>query len=135
MDKSLGTLLRFWGVFQFTQVQPLPSPHKQCWTRVSRVFFPSFNFVQCGGRENCKKILKRMHCFKRKPRNDRKKLKIAVLSQGLFSRIVGMTIKKSNEDGQTHFVKRRLIERWFSRIVGLLGRSYVKVALKLKVIC
>ena len=39
MDKSLGTLLRFWGVFQFTQVQPLPSPHKQCWTRVSRIFF------------------------------------------------------------------------------------------------
>ena len=24
MDKSLGTLLRFWGVFQFTQVKPLP---------------------------------------------------------------------------------------------------------------
>ena len=43
MDKSLGTLLRFWGVYQFTQVQPLPSPHKQCWTRVSRIF-PSFNF-------------------------------------------------------------------------------------------
>ena len=39
MDKSLGSwLLRFWGVFQFTQVQPLPSPHKQCWTRVSRIF-------------------------------------------------------------------------------------------------
>ena len=38
MNKSLGTLLRFWGVFQFTQVQPLPSPHKQCWTRVSRIF-------------------------------------------------------------------------------------------------
>ena len=34
MDKSLGTLLHFWGVFQFTQVQPLPSPQKQC-----------FNFV------------------------------------------------------------------------------------------
>ena len=44
MDKSLGTLLRFWGVYQFTQVQPLPSPHKQCWTRVSRIF-PSFNFA------------------------------------------------------------------------------------------
>ena len=29
MDKSLGTLLHFWGVFQFTQTQPLPSPHKQ----------------------------------------------------------------------------------------------------------
>ena len=38
MDKSLGTLLRFWGVFQFKQVQPLPSPHKQYWTRVSRIF-------------------------------------------------------------------------------------------------
>ena len=38
MDKSLGTLVRLWGVFQFTQVQPLPSPHKQCWTRVSRIF-------------------------------------------------------------------------------------------------
>ena len=39
MDKSLGTLLHFWGVFQFTQAQPLPSPHKQCWMRVSRIFF------------------------------------------------------------------------------------------------
>ena len=29
MDRSLRTLLRFWGVFQCTQVQPLPSPHKQ----------------------------------------------------------------------------------------------------------
>ena len=38
MDKRLGTLLRFWDVFQFTQVRPLPSPHKQCWTRVSRIF-------------------------------------------------------------------------------------------------
>ena len=38
MDKSLGTLLRFWGVFQFMQVQPLPSAHKECWTRVSRIF-------------------------------------------------------------------------------------------------
>ena len=27
----------FLGRFQFTQVQPLPSPHKQCWTRVSRI--------------------------------------------------------------------------------------------------
>ena len=38
MEESLGTLLRFWGDFQFRQVQPLPSPHKQCWTRVSRIF-------------------------------------------------------------------------------------------------
>ena len=38
MDISLGTLLLFWGSFQFIQVQPLPSPHKQCWTRVSNIF-------------------------------------------------------------------------------------------------
>ena len=43
MDKGLVTLLRFWGVFQFTQVQPLPSPHNVgC---VYPEFFPSFNFV------------------------------------------------------------------------------------------
>ena len=29
VDRSLGTLSRSWGVFQCTQVQPLPSPHKQ----------------------------------------------------------------------------------------------------------
>ena len=38
MDKSLGTLLYFWSVFKFAQAQPLPSPRKQCWTRVSRIF-------------------------------------------------------------------------------------------------
>ena len=43
MDKSLGTLLRFRGVFQFTQVQPLPSPPKQCWMRVSLIFSELFD--------------------------------------------------------------------------------------------
>ena len=36
MDKSLGTLLRFWGVFQFTQVQPPRSPHST--NNVGRVY-------------------------------------------------------------------------------------------------
>ena len=36
MDKSLGTLLDFWGIFQFTQVQPLPLPQR--WTRAPRIF-------------------------------------------------------------------------------------------------
>ena len=31
-------------------------------------FFQTFNFVQGGGKENCKNILKRMHCFIREPR-------------------------------------------------------------------
>ena len=30
--------LHFWDVFQFTQVQPLPSPRKQCWTSASWIF-------------------------------------------------------------------------------------------------
>ena len=58
------------GAFSNSQVQPLPSPHKQCCTRFHSEFFP-FNFVQGGGSENCKTIPKRMHCFKREPRNDR----------------------------------------------------------------
>ena len=37
-QKSWGTFA-FLERFQFTQVQPLPSPHKQCWTRVSGIFF------------------------------------------------------------------------------------------------
>ena len=49
MDKSLGTLLHFWGVFRFTQVQPLPSRHKQCWTRVSRIFFRVSTLYRVGG--------------------------------------------------------------------------------------
>ena len=48
MDKSLWTLLHFWGVFQFTQVQPLSSPHKQCWTRVSKIFFRDSTLYRVG---------------------------------------------------------------------------------------
>ena len=71
MDKTLGTLSHFWVVFQSTQVQPLPSPHKRCWMRVSRIF-SEFQLCIEWGRENCKKISKRMHCFKREPLNNRK---------------------------------------------------------------
>ena len=48
MDKSLGTLLHFWGIFQFTQVQPSPHPTNNV-GRVYPEFFPSFNFVHCIG--------------------------------------------------------------------------------------
>ena len=64
------TLLHFWGVFQFTQAQPLPSPHKQCWTRVSRIFFRFLTLYRVG--VNYKKISKRMRFFKRDRRNDAK---------------------------------------------------------------
>ena len=35
-------------------------------------FFRVSSLYRVGGRENCKRISKRMHCFKREPRNDRK---------------------------------------------------------------
>ena len=36
-----------------------------------------------------------------------------------------MTIKNNNEDGQTGYVERYMTDRWFSRILEVLGRSYV----------
>ena len=63
MDKSLETLLRFWGVFQFTQVQPLPSSHKKCWTRVSRIFF-EFSLCIGWGEGELQKLSKRMHLLR-----------------------------------------------------------------------
>ena len=32
-----------------------------------------------------------------------------------------------------HYVKRYMTDRWLCRVVGPLGRSYVKIALQLKV--
>ena len=32
-----------------------------------------------------------------------------------------------------HYVKRYMTERWFCRVVGPLGRSYITIALQLKV--
>ena len=41
---KVGILLNFWGVFEFTHTLPLPlpSPHKQRWTHVSRTFSPVY---------------------------------------------------------------------------------------------
>ena len=35
---NLQSWTKVLGQFQFTQVQPLPSAYKQCWTRLSRIF-------------------------------------------------------------------------------------------------
>ena len=59
MDKSLGTRLRYWSVFQFSQGQPLPSSHKQCWTRVSRIFFRVSTLYRVGGGRTTRKSRKR----------------------------------------------------------------------------
>ena len=47
MDKSLGTLLRFWGVFQCTQFNPSPYPTNN-FGRVYPEFLLSFSFVYGG---------------------------------------------------------------------------------------
>ena len=48
MVKRLGTLLRFWGFFLFTQVEPFPLAHKQCWTPVCRIFFQISTLYRVG---------------------------------------------------------------------------------------
>ena len=47
VDKSQDTFA-FLGVFQFTQAQPPPSPHKQCWTRVFRMFSEFQHCIRIG---------------------------------------------------------------------------------------
>ena len=73
MDKSLETLLRFWGVFRFTPVQNLPSPHKQCWTRVSRIFFRVSTLYRVEGVRTAGKFRKGFSAlFNEGTQNDRK---------------------------------------------------------------
>ena len=92
MLKSLGILLHFWGVFLHTRAQLLPSPHKQRWTRVSRIFseFQLSRGWEEGELQEHFEI-KRKHCFMRQTRNYRKLLNTALLSQGLLCRIEGIS--------------------------------------------
>ena len=59
MDKSLGTLSRSWGVFQCTQVQPLPSPHKQLMLdECIQNFFRVSTLYRVGGGRTARKFRK-----------------------------------------------------------------------------
>ena len=49
MDKSLGTNFHFWGVFQFTQVQPLPSPPQTMLDACIQNFFRVSTLYRVGG--------------------------------------------------------------------------------------
>ena len=82
MDKSLGTILHFCDVVHFTQAQPLPSPHKQLWTRISRSFSL---FRLCG--KTAKKFRK-VALFYEGSQKLQKNMNTALLSQGLLSCIV-----------------------------------------------
>ena len=57
-QKSWDTFA-FLGVFQFTQVQPLHSHHKQCWMYVSRIFFRVSTLYRVGGGRTARKFRKR----------------------------------------------------------------------------
>ena len=70
-EQKSWNIFAFVGVFQFTQVQPLPSPHKQCWTRASRIF-SEFQLCIGWGEGQLQEISKTLHCFKREPRNNRR---------------------------------------------------------------
>ena len=48
----------FMVIFQFTQVQPLPSPHKQCWMCVPRIFFRVSTLYRVGGGRTARKFQK-----------------------------------------------------------------------------
>ena len=56
LDKSLRTLLHFWGVFLFTQIQALPSPQNKSWTCVSRIFFRVSTLHKLGGGRTARKF-------------------------------------------------------------------------------
>ena len=72
----------------FTQAQPLPHPQTTLDACIQSVFFSEFQHCIGWGRENCKRISKRMHYFMRESRNDQKDMNITLLSQGRFSMIV-----------------------------------------------
>ena len=77
MDKSLWTLVHFWGVFQFIQAQPLPSPHKQRWTRVSRIF-SEFQLCTAWRKGELQENFERVHCFMREIKLCNEKLSLAI---------------------------------------------------------
>ena len=105
MDKSLGTLFPLWGVFQFTQVQPLPSPTNNVGrgqgdgllTRCIQNVFRVSTLYRVGGGRSARKFRKGCTVF-RGNRQMTEKYE-SILSQGLLSRIVGYRGRKSRDSG------------------------------------
>ena len=89
MDKSLGTLLHFWGVFQFTQTQPLPSAPTNKDGRVYLEFFFRVSTLYTVGEGELQENFKKdAPFFMREHRIEREKRNTALLSQGRLSMIV-----------------------------------------------
>ena len=86
--------IKSWDTFAFLGCFPIhtgptpPSPTNNVGRAYPECFFSEFQRCIGWGRENCKRISKRMHCFMRESRNDKKNMNITLLPQGLFSMIV-----------------------------------------------
>ena len=70
--------LKSWNTFAFLRRFPIhtgPTPPltpQRMLDACNKNFFSEFQLCIGWGTENCKKISKRMHCFMREPRNERK---------------------------------------------------------------
>ena len=84
-QKSWDTL-HFWDVFQFTQVQPLPSPRKQCWTSASWIF-SDFQLCIGWGEGELQENFEKGALFYEGTEKWQKIMNNALLSQGLLSMI------------------------------------------------
>ena len=98
--------LHFWAFSNSHRSNPSTHPTNNV-GRVYPEFFPSFNFVHGGGRENCRKISKRMRCFMREPRVT-ENMDIALLSQGRLSMIVDRELDIVQYIGDLDGQRRRL---------------------------
>ena len=70
-QKSRDTFA-FLGRFQIHTGPTLPSPHKQCWTHVSRIFSKFQLCIGLGGGRTERKVRKGCTALMREQRNDRK---------------------------------------------------------------
>ena len=85
-QKSWDTFA-FPGCFSIHTGQTPPSPHKQCWTHVSRIF-SEFQLCIGWGEGELQENFENDALFLEGTEKWRKNLHIAVLSQGFLSRIV-----------------------------------------------
>ena len=121
-----------WDTFAFlrhfpihTGPTPLPSPHKQCWMHVSKIF-SDFQLCIGWGGQNCKKISKRMHCFKREPTNDRKIwillycLKDFVQDCSLSQNLLCTMVLSKQKEGVAWLSKGQLNLRFYSALTFMI---------------
>ena len=94
MDKSLGTILHLWSYFHFhTYPAPLP-PHKERWTRLSRMF-SEFQHCVGWGKGELQEKFEKDALFNEGTQKLPKILNTALLSKGFLFSIVVINLFKS----------------------------------------